>query len=183
MPGNRIWEDADVLDLFAWVDFCLLKDIDFKTTVTQHLNNARKSRSNSCVTLQWPQVKQKLLDKTLDLANHAGLGKKRVGVAHIIEFGTSTIVGFPPGYKEDIERLVSSYKSVSVGGTSEVNHQHSGTSSQLKKPHATLPAPQHQAIYSNTNDAPKEDQRVAPKKVASCDHRFPHSFTDTAVGF
>jgi hypothetical protein len=165
MPNPRVWEDADVLDLFAWVDICLLNGIDFKETVTQHLNDARQHRSNDCVTLNWVQVKQKFFDKTDDFANHAGLGKKRLPVAHIIEFGTSSIVGLPRDYKEQIERLVASYNSVH---TPEVNRRHSGTSSLPNKPHAILLAPRHRASHANKGDARNGDEHVATKQVGVC---------------
>lgn len=104
---ERIWEDADRLNLFAWLDFCVQNSLDFKGTIKQRLTDWRDARSGNIVSFTSKQVKQKIIDESRKFARHKKT--RALSLHHILEIGSSAIIGLPHELHQEIEKRVLKY--------------------------------------------------------------------------
>ena len=161
MPLERIWEDADKLNLFAWLDFCLQNSLNFEDTINQHLTDLRKYRSGNNVTFTSKQVRQKIVDEARRFVGCKG--RHALGLHHILETGSSAIIGLPHDLQRDIGRRVSQY-------TVDYPHvlskkQPSGL--QTSKPHAThRPFKDPAKMHEKSDEGQNEIQSVTIHEVS-----------------
>ena len=122
---ERVWQDVDKVNLFAWLDFCLQNDLNFEETISQHLTGSRKYQAGEAVTFTWKQVKQKLGDQARIYARRKGA--KASSLQEILEVGSSAMIGMPQEFRQDIAKAVSRNAVLYAQSLSD-NHLNGSTS-------------------------------------------------------
>jgi hypothetical protein len=118
---SKKWSEDQVTRLLAWLDYCLLHEIDFKSTVVQHL----KEKAQKEVHLG--QVHAKLKREWLNL----GRGDSK-NVNDLYQEGTSCLVELDQEEREAIRQAIVAL------GVPPVKYRIRGASSVCQSPSRTL---------------------------------------------
>lgn len=95
-PPRRVWEENDVTELVAYLDYCLERGIDFESTVIGHMRNATGKDFSA------KQISRRLNIECTKWGRE-GLGT----VQDLLSEGSTFLVGYTEDDREDIREAIS----------------------------------------------------------------------------
>lgn len=116
MASNKIFLDADIVQLLAWLDFCAKTQVDFGETISDHLVQSRKERGEK----DYPFTKIQAQDKLNGLARQS---HKETYQHEILQAGSAYFTCLSSEIKAEIEIVLTqllklrSQQSRSYGAT------------------------------------------------------------------
>lgn len=108
----KLWQSDDLIALLAWVDLCIKLEMDFDSTIEEHLNRwSKEPVSHEPFTVE--QAKRKLTDTARAYReSDTLLGPSR---SEILKSGSSSIPGLPVDLREEIEKATKEYERNNLG--------------------------------------------------------------------
>ena len=104
--NKKLWLPNDVIALMAWLEFCVQKKLDFRSTIVSHLQTSRNSTGGEQPNYSERQAKNKLQD----LACHTFGSGIYLQLETILLEGKKCFTKIPAEVDADIDAALKTYE-------------------------------------------------------------------------